>query len=246
MITVIVLTQNNQKTIAKTLDSLKNFSEVLVLDSGSTDDTLKIVKNYPNVTIHTSPFLGFGPMRNYAAKLASHDWILSIDSDEVLTKDLEEEILLLKLDPECIYSIQRHNFFNGKRIKWCGGWHPDVVLRLYNRKKTQYSANLVHEKIVEKDYKITPLKAPLLHTPYLEIGDFLHKMQHYTALFATQHAEKKSSIFQALTHSWYAFIKSYFLKRGFLGGREGFIISIYNGHTTFYKYLKLAQRKEKL
>jgi len=242
MISATVLTKNSQKTLKSTLDSLKRFPEVILLDSGSTDETLNIAKTYPNVTIHTSPFLGFGPMHNLASSLATHDWILSIDSDEILTEPLVEEILALTLNPQNIYSIQRANYYNGRQIKWCGGWHPDVVLRLYHRWQTQFSQDLVHEKIEKKDLDIVPLKATLTHVPYREVGDFLDKMQHYSTLFADQNPNKKSSLFKALLHSWSAFLKSYILKKGFLGGREGFIISMYNGHTAFYKYLKLAER----
>lgn len=242
MITATVLTKNSQKTIRTCLDALKNFPEVIVLDSGSTDDTLKIAESYPNVTIHTSPFLGFGPMHNYATKLASNDWILSIDSDEVVSKELVEELHNLSLNPNKVYSLQRENYYNGRRIKWCAGWHPDHVVRLYNRKVTRFSSDLVHERILHDSLEVAHLKGALLHTPYLEIGDFLEKMQNYTTLFAEQNHGEISSIFHAIVHSWFAFIKSYFFKLGLFGGKEGFIISLYNGHTAFYKYLKLAER----
>lgn len=242
MITATVLTKNSQKTLKQTLDSLTRFPEVLILDSGSTDDTLKIAKNYPNVTIHTSPFLGFGPMHNLASNLSRHDWIFSVDSDETISPALAEEILTLSHDPKTIYSIQRENYFNGRQIKWCGGWHPDFVWRLYHRKHTQFSSALVHEKVEKRDLQIVPLKGTMTHTPYQSMSDFLDKMQHYSTLFAEQNPEKKSSISKALIHSWAAFFKSYIFKRGFLGGKEGLIISIYNGHTAFYKYLKLAER----
>lgn len=242
MITATVLTKNSQKTLKETLDSLLAFPEVIVLDSGSTDETLAIAKNYSNVSIHTSPFLGFGPMHNLASELAANDWIFSIDSDEIASKELAEEILTLKLDPKTIYSIQRKNYFNGRQIKWCGGWHPDFVWRLYHRKTTRFSNALVHEKIEKKDLKIAILSGAISHTPYRGMHDFLDKMQHYSTLFAEQNKGKKGSVFQALLHSWAAFIKSYIFKRGILGGKEGLIISIYNGHTAFYKYLKLAER----
>jgi glycosyltransferase involved in cell wall biosynthesis len=243
MITVTILTKNCQETLAKTLDSLVRFSEVLILDTGSTDQTLDIARAYPNVIIKNSPFLGFGPTHNLASSLASHDWILSIDSDEVLSPELTHEILSLSLDSACAYSVLRHNFLNGKRMKWCGGWHPDWVTRLYNRKTTCFSDAQVHEKVITAPCSVTPLRAPLLHTPYRSMDDFLSKMQHYSTLFAEQHAgKKKSSVTKALLHSWSAFFKSYILKRGFLGGKEGFIISMYNAHTAFYKYVKLSQK----
>ncbi|HSX03413.1 MAG TPA: glycosyltransferase family 2 protein [Rhabdochlamydiaceae bacterium] len=246
MISVTILTKNSRRTLQKTLESVRSFSEVVILDTGSTDQTLFLAKEYLNTKIYTSPFLGFGALHNEAAHLATHDWILSLDSDEVLTAELIEEIQGLVLDPTCVYSIERHNFFNGKRIKWCGGWHPDRVVRLFHRKSACFSDDQVHEKVITQHLKEISLQSPLLHTPYLEIADFLDKMQHYTTLFADQEKRKKKvSVFKALYHSFYAFAKSYIFKRGFLGGKEGFIISMYNGHSTFYKYLKLAERCDK-
>lgn len=245
MISATILTKNSQKTLRETLDSLKQFDEVIVLDSGSDDQTLTIASQYTNVVIHRSPFLGFGPMHNYAVKLAKHDWILSIDSDEIVSAELNKELLALQLDPTSIYGFKRENYFNGKHIRYCSGWCPDIVFRLFHRKHTKFSEDLVHEKILRKDLTSFVLDSPLIHTPYDCINDFLHKMQHYSSLFAEQNNEKKGSLFEALFHSWFAFTKSYLFKRGFLAGKEGFIISMYNGHTAFYKYLKLAERQEK-
>ena len=137
MITATILTKNSQKTLKETLESLKRFSEVIVLDSGSTDGTLNIAKNYPNVTIHTSPFLALDRCITSPPTLATHDWILSIDSDEIVSDALAEEILTLTTRSKVIYSIQRLNYFNGRQIKWCGGWHPDFVLRLYHRQENK-------------------------------------------------------------------------------------------------------------
>ena len=242
MISVTVLTKNCQETLGTTLKSLQKFPEVLIYDSGSTDATLQIAQKFSNVKIINGQFNGFGPTHNTASSLASHDWILSIDSDEVLTPELADEILNLKLDPSRSYQIDRKNYFNGKWVRWCGGWHPDPVVRLYHRKSTRFTDDAVHEKVIVEDLHLTPLSAPLLHTPYRSMGDFLSKMQTYSELFAQQNKGKKhSSMGKAVLHGWFAFLKSYLLKKGFLGGKEGFIISAYNGHTAFYKYLKLME-----
>ncbi len=246
MITVTILTKNSAETLASTLDSVKEFPEVLVYDTGSSDRTVELAKQFSNVKVVEGPFEGFGPTHNKASSLASHDWILSIDSDEVLSPELSKEILQLELSLSTVYRIDRHNFFNQKWIRCCGGWYPDPVIRLYHRQKAQFSEAAVHEKILHADLKIESLSAPLLHTPYRSIEDFLHKMQLYSTLFAQQNRDKKkSSLKKALFHSMGAFFKSYFIKRGFLGGKEGFIISLYNGHTTFYKYLKLVRLNDK-
>lgn len=240
MITVIVLTKNSSATLPSTLASLARFPEVIVYDTGSTDNTLALASRFPYVRIKEGPFEGFGKTHNQAALHSSNDWILSIDSDEIVSPELSHEILELSLNPCYVYRIRRKNFFNGKEIWGCAGWHPDIVTRLYNRKTTHFSSDAVHEQVVSSHLKSSLLAAPLLHTPYRTIEDFLHKMQLYSTLFAQDKQKgKKSSLWRALFHSKAAFIKSYFLKWGFLLGKEGLIISLYNAHVTFYKYLKL-------
>jgi len=247
MISVTILTKNCEQTLPATLVSVQEFPEVILYDSGSTDRTLEIAQAFPNVKIVHGTFSGFGPAHNAATSLAKHDWILSIDSDEVITPELYDEISRLKLDTHRIYQIPRHNYFNGKWIRWCGGWHPDPVVRLYNRKSTQFTDDSVHEKVMVGTLKLTPLSSPLLHTPYRTMGDFLAKMQTYSTLFAEQNRGKRSSsVGKAIAHGAFAFLKSYLLKRGMFGGKEGFIISLYNGHTAYYKYMKLLEANRKL
>jgi len=246
MITATVLTKNCQETLTATLKSLQRFSEVLIFDSGSTDSTLKIASQFPNVKIVQGIFTGFGPTHNTASSHAMYDWVLSIDSDEILTEELVEEIFRLSLDPHHVYQIDRKNYFNGKWVRWCGGWHPDPVVRLYNRRTTRFTNDAVHEQVIVGNLRLIPLSSPLLHTPYRSMDDFLTKMQIYSSLFAEQNkGKRRSTMGKALIHSWLAFVKSYIFKRGFLGGKEGFIISIYNAHTAFYKYLKLMEINKK-
>lgn len=246
MISVTILTKNCQDTLQETLKSLEGFSEVLIFDTGSTDQTLDIAKSFSNVRVEEGAFIGFGPTHNEASSRAKYEWILSIDSDEVLSPALSQEIRSLKLDNKVVYTLLRKNFYNGKHITCCAGWHPDWVRRLYNKTVTAFNDAPVHEKILKNDLEEIKLISPLYHTPYRKINDFLAKMQIYSTLFAEKKLRRSSSnILIALFHSWFAFFKSYILKRGFLGGREGFIISIYNSHTTFYKYLKLEEYQKK-
>lgn len=235
----------------ETLMALSAFPEVVIYDTGSVDDTIEIASQFQNVKVHqATPIgsgVGFGAAHNCAAALCSYDWILSIDSDEVLSPDLIEELKELKLDPNCVYTILRENYFNGRKITFCAGWHPDWVVRLYNRKTTNFSSDLVHEKVIIKGLQVVPLKHGIRHVPYRSTADFLEKMQSYSSLFAAQHqGQKKSSLSRALMHGCASFFKNYFLKRGIVGGREGFILSLYNAQTTYYKYLKLAELNKKL
>jgi len=239
MISVCILTKNAAPTLKATLDSVRFFPEVLILDNGSTDETCVIAQSYPNVRIITSPFIGFGPLRNKAAELATHDWILSLDSDEVVSPLLLTEIQDLHKSDLIAYIFPRHNYYNGKRIRGCG-WDPEHIARLYHRGTARYSDAQVHEALIAG--QTFTLQFPLLHTPYRTTADFLSKMQHYSTLFAEQYrGKRKSSFWKALLHALYAFIRSYFLKRGMFCGKEGFVISLYNANTTFYKYMKLAE-----
>lgn len=242
MISVTILTKNSEATLRAVLQSVRSFDEVIILDTGSTDNTLEIAKEFSNCKIYKSPFLGFGVLHNLASSYATHEWILSLDSDEVLSHELIEEITKSNLDPHRIYSIPFNNYFHGKHIKWCG-WYPDRHVRLYNKLKTSFSSDFVHESIDKKDLVETPLKNPIYHYSYRTISDFLRKMDSYSELFATQNQhKKKSSLSKAILHGVYAFIKSYFFQRGFLGGTEGFLISLYNSQVSFYKYMKLMER----
>jgi glycosyltransferase involved in cell wall biosynthesis len=245
MISVTILCKNNQSQIKDALAPLASFDEVLIFDTGSTDKTVDVAKTFSNVTIKSGTLDGFGTTHNLASSFAKNDWILSIDSDEVATKELVEEILKLDLDPQTVYLIPRHNLYRGKWIRWCG-WHPDYQIKLYNKKITSFTDAKVHESVICKGMKKVKLKNPLLHFSYQSINDFLNKMQTYSSLFAEQNkGKKKSSPLIAIGHGFWTFVKSYLIKRGFMGGYEGFLISAYNGHTAFYKYLKLYEENKR-
>jgi glycosyltransferase involved in cell wall biosynthesis len=244
-ISVTILTKNAQRLLAECLRAVSGFSDVIVLDNGSTDATLDIAATFANVRVFQEPFTGFGPLHNRASELAAHDWILSIDSDEIVTPELFAEIASQELDPDCVYSFPMANYFNGKRITTCG-WHPDRHVRLYHRGRTRFTDAAVHEGVITAGLREIRLTHPVRHYSYACVADFLTKMQRYTDQFAAQHAEKKSSgPLKAVLHGSFAFLKSYLLQRGFLQGYEGLLISAYNGHTAFYKYLKLYEANQR-
>lgn len=245
-ISVTILTKNSQKHLHEVLRSLALFDEVVIYDNGSTDGTIDIAQSYPNVVLFEGPFLGFGATHNKVTELAKNDWILSIDSDEVVTEKMMSEILKTELNIDTVYSFPRENLYNHKVIKGCG-WYPDRQLRLYNRTKTRFSDAQVHEQVITKDMKIIEMKYPIRHYSYECLSDFLTKMQLYSDLFAKQNVGKrKASLLTALGHGSFAFFKSYFIKRGFLDGYEGFVISMYNSQTAYYKYLKLRESNNKI
>lgn len=242
MISVTILTKNSDKYLDKVLSALVSFDEVVIFDTGSTDKTETIAKSFSNVSWHRGSFKGFGPTHNEASSLAKHDWILSLDSDEVMTEELASEIFSLTLDDQTAYSFWRKNFYHGRHI-WACGWYPDRVTRLYNRKSTRFSDVKVHEKVLTEGLKRKALQAPVLHFPFDTVSSFLKKIDVYSGLFEST---KKSSIKKAFFHALFSFLRSYIIKGGFLLGAEGLEISWYNMNCAFYKYAKLSEKQSLL
>lgn len=247
MISVVMLTKNSRRFLAEALRALRDFPEVLIVDNGSTDDTLDIAARFPNVRIIEHEFIGFGPLRNHAATQAKHDWIFSVDSDEIVPPELAREILSLDLDPDAVYRLVRNNHYRQKRIRGCG-WGGEWERKLYNRTRTAYRPDMVHEKIlVGEGMQLVDLQNRLTHYLYNSTGQFLHKMQMYSDLFAEQHAgRKKSSTLKATGHAIWAFIRHYILRYGFIDGAEGWLISVTGANVVFYKYMKLKEANEDL
>lgn len=242
MISAAIIVKNGQRELREVLESLSFVDEIILIDTGSTDQSLAIAREFDRVKIYERAFTGFGELRNEAASLAKNDWILAVDADEVLSPALQEEISKLKLDENSLYEIPFKNYFNGKWIKGCG-WHPESHIRLYNKTKTRFSTALVHEGIQKTGLNIVKLQNHIRHTPYSTISDFLIKCERYSELFAEQNRGKRSSSPKtALIHGLWAFFRSYFLKRGFLVGYEGYLISKYQADVAIYKYLKLYHK----
>jgi glycosyltransferase involved in cell wall biosynthesis len=246
MISVTILTKNSEKYLREVLKSVQTFDEVLIYDNGSTDTTLNIASGFSNVNILKGEFKGFGETHNIASESARNKWILSLDSDEVVSAEMANDIEKLILNTNTVYAFRRNNYYNNKFIKWCG-WYPDVQFRLYDKTSTRFTEAKVHESIITKNMNTLHLNSPIIHYSYASLSDFLSKMQSYSTLFAEQNRGKKSSSpCKAVLHGIFAFFKSYFLKQGFLGGYEGFVISTYNANTAFYKYLKLYEANQTL
>ena len=238
-ISVTMLTKNSSRYIEACLSSLVDFDEVVVLDNGSTDDTLEIAQRFANVKIFTSEFIGFGPLKNLAQTHASHDWILSIDSDEVLTPELRQAIQNTIFDEQCIYGFNRLNHFKGQPVHCCG-WDKDTVKRIYNKTRTQFDNAQVHESIQMQGLTLTTIRGNLLHYSYDSIEELIDKLQKYSTLWAEQNYQKKtSSMFKAVYKSLFAFLKNYILQKGILHGGIGLLISVCAAFGVFAKYAKL-------
>lgn len=245
-ISVIILTKNSQKYICQCLDALQLFDEIIIIDNGSTDGTLTMAQKYSNVKIYETAFIGFGPLKNMAIGYTRNEWVLSVDSDEIFSELLVNEILNLTLDNHCIYSILRDNYYNQKHIIGCG-WQNDYVLRLFNKKITHFNNNQVHESLIIKPHlKVKKLTQRFKHYSYENASELIEKMHKYSSLYAQeQKNKKKSSPSKAFLRGIYTFIKNYFFQKGFLCGYAGFLISLTNANTTYYKYIKLYEENNK-
>ena len=248
LMSATILTKNSATHLEAVLAALQWCDEVVVLDTGSTDETMAIAQRHPNVQLYRldGAFPGFGRAHQQAVALARHDWILSVDSDEIVSAELAAEIAALPLDQRIVYAMPFHNYFNGRRITSCG-WHPDRHARLFNRRATNFCGSEVHERVQTADLFVRQLRHPIRHYSYDSMDDFLRKMRAYSQLFAEQHAGRKSSgTGKAVCRSLWAFGKSYLWQRGCLQGGEGLVISAYKAQTVFWKYLLLAEANRHL
>ena len=159
-----------------------------------------------------------------------------------MTEESIAEVMRLDLSKSNVYGVLFRNYFNGKWIRFCG-WYPEHKLRMYNRRVTRFTDDFVHETIETKGLKVVYLKCPVSHFSYRKIGHFLSKMETYSELFGNQNRGKRSSsLWKAIGKSWAAFFRCYIVKRGFLDGKEGYMISRYQADVAYYKYLKLHEK----
>lgn len=245
LISVAIIAKDAEKTIASTLESLKSFDDVVIYDNGSTDNTKSICKEYENVNYVVGEFSGFGPTKNKAAEFCKHDWILSLDADEVLTQEFIEELKSIDLKEENVYTINRVNYYKKQKITHC--WANDIIVRVYNRKKTAFNDLHVHEKVINEGFNTVGLKSEVNHFPYSTVTDFIIKLDRYSTIFAKDNAGKKSSSpLKAILNAKFSFFKTYVIKRGFLDGYAGLVIAFSHMATNFYKYIKLYEANKEL
>lgn len=243
-LSVIIIVKNESANIRDCIASVVWADQVIVVDSGSTDDTVGIARKMgAEVYVHAD-WPGFGPQKNRALDYATHEWVLSIDADERITPQLRVEIESVLQNPQADgYEISRLSSFCG-RFMHHSGWSPDYVLRLFRRDQGRFSDVLVHES-VQLQGSVAELKQPLLHYSYLDFDDVLVKLNNYSsaASLMLERREKKGSLRQAVIHGLWAFFRTYVLRAGFLDGREGFMLAVMNAENSYYRYIKLWFRQ---
>ncbi len=245
-LSVILITKNEGHNIWDCLNTVSFASEWIVVDSGSTDDTVLLAKEFGATVIQTDNWPGFGIQKNRALSAATGDWILSIDADERITPELAEEIKKTVQSPDAFdaYEIQRYSWYCGKFIRY-GDWSKDYVLRLFKRHHAQFTNDLVHERLVATG-KIGRLKKSMKHYSYTNFSQVLQKIDSYTEYSAIQkHRQgKKAGVGTALLHGLWAFIRGYILRLGFLDGSHGLALAISNAENSYYRYLKIWQLEQ--
>ena len=244
LISAVIITLNEEKNIGKCLDSLKAVAdEIIVVDSFSTDQTELIVKENGAKFIRNK-FDNYVTQHEFADKQTTHDIIITIDADEVLSAELIDSIQKVKRYWRCDgYSMNRMTNYCGKWIKH-SGWYPDIKLRLYDRRKGKWIGQKIHERftLFEGSTK-GHLKGDLLHYSYFSISQHVNQANKFTDITALAAFEqgKKSGIFNILFNPAFKFFRNYILHFGFLDGYYGYVICRISAHATFLKYIKLRQ-----
>jgi glycosyltransferase involved in cell wall biosynthesis len=242
VISVVMIVKDGAATIRHSLASLAEFHDVVVYDNGSTDRTSKIAAEFPNVRVVQGEFVGFGPTKNRAIDEAKNDWILILDADEVVEPELADYLLNHAHDPETVYRVNFKAFYRDRQIRH-SGWNNQKIRRFFNRTRTRFNSNQVHEDVIVDSMRIEDIPVgSIQHYSYNTISEFIVKVDRYSSLFAENNRGKKSSSpLKAFLNGGYSFFRTYVLKRGFLDGYPGLLIAFSHMATNFYKYLKLYE-----
>jgi glycosyltransferase involved in cell wall biosynthesis len=247
-ISVCCLTFNSERTIRKTLDSVKKIAdEIIVIDSFSTDRTIDIVKEFTD-KIYFKEYKYHGLQMNYAIGLCTYDWVFCIDSDEFLDADMVKHICRLKeegLDGKEAFRLRREWYFLGKPVHaFYPVTSPDRIVRFFNRKYVRFNEKPVHDKPTGHR-KCFWLEGKLVHDAIASLHELYDKLNKYTTRYAEGQASDADKVTFAnlLLNPVGAFIKWYFYKKNFLDGSRGFILGTYAAMYTFFKYAKLYHQK---
>ena len=240
-LSVILITKNEEANIEFCLKSLSSFSEVILVDSGSTDKTLELAGYFPNVRIFQESWHGFCENKQIAINHASHSWILWIDADEEVSIELKNEISDLfsskeSLSKNSAFFIPRQNYFLGYPVRY-GGWSNTSVIRLFHKEKAYLDGKKLHEGIVTAGV-VSVLNGILRHYTYISLEQFFQKMLNYGEQGAQVLLKKKKPVypFILILNPIWTFIRFYFFKRGFLDGVPGIVIAVGSAFSNFIKY----------
>ena len=239
-VSVTIITLNEAANIRACLASVAWADDVVVVDSGSTDGTADEARALgARVIVRDWP--GYSAQKNFAAGEARHDWILSVDADERVTPELKAEVLRqVAANPaEAGFRVPRVTWHLGRWIRTTD-WYPDYQLRLYHRARASWAARMVHESVTANG-TVGRLAGELQHFAYRDLSHHFQTMDKYTTLAANEMraAGRRATLFDLTMHPWATFMRNYVLRRGFMDGSVGFIVSVMNAYYVFLKFAKL-------
>jgi glycosyltransferase involved in cell wall biosynthesis len=246
-LSVILIAKNEAANIRACLESVAWANEIVVVDSGSTDETVEIAREFTGKVYLHPDWPGFGPQKNRALGYATGDWVLSIDADERVSPELHAEIdSVLNGSGAIAYRIPRLSSFCGRFMRH-SGWRPDYVLRLFRCGFARFSDDLVHEKLLV-DGAVGELHCDLLHYAFDDAEEVLHKIDMYSTAGAQKlyRQGRRATLAGAVARGMWSFVRTYVLRAGFLDGREGFMLAVSNAEGTYYRYVKLMLLGRKL
>jgi glycosyltransferase involved in cell wall biosynthesis len=240
-LSTIIVAMNEAHDIQPCIESVKGLaSEVIVFDSGSTDGTPQLCRDLGAIVVETD-WPGDGPQKNRALNLAKGDWVLSLDADERVSPELYQRIsrLLDEGSPHDAFSTPRSSFFCGRFMRH-SGWWPDRIVRLFRRDKGHFTDVRTHTH-VEVPGTTGKLSETIVHNAITDITEAVDKANQYSSAGALTMFEqgKRSSFGKAIFRGFWAFIRTYVIRRGFLDGKQGFMLAVTNAEGTYYRYLKL-------
>jgi len=243
-LSVIVITKNAERYIRRCLASAAWADEIVVVDSGSTDRTLELCRELGAQVHSLTDWPGHGPQKNRALDRAGGEWVLSLDQDEWVTPELREELERILASPgnHAAYRLPRRSSFCGRFMRH-SGWWPDYVTRLFRRGAARFSEDHTHDRVIVEG-TTGRLEHPLMHESITDLDQMIGKMNAYSTASAVmlERQGRRASLWTAMLHGWWAFVRTYFLRLGFLDGREGFMLAVGNAEGSYYRYLKLAVR----
>jgi hypothetical protein len=243
-LSLVVITRNAEKDLARCLQSVKFASDIVVLDCGSQDRTQEIAKQN-GARVFVEEWRGFGPQRRRVTELAKHDWVLTLDADEALSPESQAELQeLLQSEPsEPAYRFPRLSFHMGRWIRH-GGWYPDWQIRLYDRRRANWDTALIHEKVQAE--RVGTMEKPIQHWVFSSLTHQIETNNRYSGLGAEELAQKgrRFCLIHLLLKPKVKFLETYVWKLGFLDGLPGFIIAVGAGYSVFLKWAKLWERQK--
>jgi glycosyltransferase involved in cell wall biosynthesis len=243
-VSIVIITKNEADIVASCIHKSRLITDdIVVIDNGSTDDTLDIAGTY-GCRVYKKTWDGYGANKNKGIEAAKYDWILSIDADEVPDEELIKSLHKLNLaDPAIVYDIKFKSYFGQKPIHF-GSWGRDHHVRLFNRNLVKWSETMVHETLLlTENIQIKKINGHLHHYSVKDIGEYDSKGIYYAKLSAKKYFRigKRANFIKLYASPIFGFLKNYIVYLGFLDGREGWNIAKTTIKNTYRKYYYLSQ-----